>query len=394
MRFRAVVALAMVVTLVGAAAVGAGAYDAPTDGEASVRASEEPAVGEYDQVIDVRLEENGDARWTVTVYEPLETDRERETFREMGERWEAEVADIDFDVDMFREYAELASAATGRQMAIPAESVVRNASIQGDTGVLELTFTWTSFARKDGDRLVVDDAFRSPTGTWLPRLEDGQLLIVRPPEGFVISDSPPGPGVDNQTVQWEGPTTFSPTYFLDDPLVYRADSSPPPTPTPTVTPTPAGPNGSDLPEGLFVGILAAALVGGAMAVYRSRGGDVSGSLGTDEGAAEPEESGDDPDDGSQPRSAPDPDGDDPDGEDPFAGVDEELLSDDERVLRLLAANGGRMKQAAIVDETDWSNAKVSQLLSSMEEDGEIDKLRIGRENLISLPDVEVADVEE
>ena len=72
-------------------------------------------------------------------------------------------------------------------------------------------------------------------------------------------------------------------------------------------------------------------------------------------------------------------------------IETELLSDEERVERLLSSNGGRMKQADIVKETDWSNAKVSQLLSAMEEDGRIDKLRIGRENLISFPDEEITD---
>jgi uncharacterized membrane protein len=50
-----------------------------------------------------------------------------------------------------------------------------------------------------------------------------------------------------------------------------------------------------------------------------------------------------------------------------------------------------MKQANIVKETNWSNAKVSQLLSSMDEAGRVDKLRIGRENLITLPDEEPGD---
>ncbi|MEF8937751.1 MAG: hypothetical protein V5A32_07330, partial [Halovenus sp.] len=76
------------------------------------------------------------------------------------------------------------------------------------------------------------------------------------------------------------------------------------------------------------------------------------------------------------------------------GIDEELLSDEERVERLLSKNGGRMKQANIVKETDWSNAKVSQLLSSMEEEDRIDKLRIGRENLISFPDEDITESNE
>jgi uncharacterized membrane protein len=81
-------------------------------------------------------------------------------------------------------------------------------------------------------------------------------------------------------------------------------------------------------------------------------------------------------------------GDEPDS------VDLDLLSDEERVEHLLEQNGGRMKQATIVKETGWSNAKVSQLLSSMDEEGQIEKLRIGRENLISLPGEGVGDLDD
>lgn len=67
-------------------------------------------------------------------------------------------------------------------------------------------------------------------------------------------------------------------------------------------------------------------------------------------------------------------------------VDLDLLSDEERVELLLERNGGRMKQANIVKETGWSDAKVSQLLSAMADEERVEKLRLGRENLISLPD--------
>lgn len=61
------------------------------------------------------------------------------------------------------------------------------------------------------------------------------------------------------------------------------------------------------------------------------------------------------------------------------------LTDEERVLRLLDANGGRMRQTAIVETTGWSKSKTSMLLSEMESEGAISKLRVGRENLISQP---------
>jgi uncharacterized membrane protein len=63
---------------------------------------------------------------------------------------------------------------------------------------------------------------------------------------------------------------------------------------------------------------------------------------------------------------------------------EEDLSDRELVLGILDENDGRMKQARIVDGTDWSKSKVSMVLSEMEDDGEISKLRVGRENIISV----------
>jgi hypothetical protein len=62
----------------------------------------------------------------------------------------------------------------------------------------------------------------------------------------------------------------------------------------------------------------------------------------------------------------------------------EPLTDEDRVLALLREHGGRMKQSQIVAETEWSKAKVSRLLSTMNDEGTIDKLSVGRENIISL----------
>jgi len=59
------------------------------------------------------------------------------------------------------------------------------------------------------------------------------------------------------------------------------------------------------------------------------------------------------------------------------------LSDREIVLDILEENEGRMKQARIVESTDWSKSKVSMVLSEMEKEGDISKLRVGRENIIS-----------
>ncbi|PSP72174.1 IclR-like transcriptional regulator [Halobacteriales archaeon QS_3_64_16] len=62
----------------------------------------------------------------------------------------------------------------------------------------------------------------------------------------------------------------------------------------------------------------------------------------------------------------------------------DLLTDEDRVLHLLDRHGGRMKQSRIVEGTEWSKAKVSRLLSSMDDEDAIEKLSLGRENVISL----------
>ncbi|WP_243645180.1 helix-turn-helix transcriptional regulator [Natrarchaeobius chitinivorans] len=67
---------------------------------------------------------------------------------------------------------------------------------------------------------------------------------------------------------------------------------------------------------------------------------------------------------------------------------DEFMTDRERVQKLVSENGGRMKQSKIVDSVDWSKAKVSRLLAELEEDEQITKLRLGRENLVCLPDHE------
>lgn len=65
---------------------------------------------------------------------------------------------------------------------------------------------------------------------------------------------------------------------------------------------------------------------------------------------------------------------------------EHLLSNEERILRLIRENGGRIKQQRVVSEFDWSAARTSQLVGELREDGKIDVFRLGRENVLRLPD--------
>lgn len=63
----------------------------------------------------------------------------------------------------------------------------------------------------------------------------------------------------------------------------------------------------------------------------------------------------------------------------------EFLTDEDRVIRLLESNGGQVRQLDIVEQTEWSKSKVSRLLSRMHDNDQIEKISMGRENLIALP---------
>ncbi len=335
----------------------------------------------------VELDPDRDAEWTVIVRYELTDANETAAFETVAERYlDGEVGPSE---SLFENFAAGASENTDRQMAI--EDVDRSVAVldeeDGDlddmdvpedvvaVGELRLTFTWTAFLEEDGDDLVLGDALTTPTnGTWLRSLEDGQTIEVTPPSGYSVSvTSLP---IRDSAVIIEGPVTFDADERVE--VVYSQTGV-----------AAAG----DLPWTLIVGgiVVAALLIAGGLLGYRrsdvgdggapaedvTRPGDAPGP-----GMAEPT--------GSTDAGASVGEGSNGVGADadPAPEEDLSLLSDDERVERLLDRNGGRMRQAAIVRETGWSDAKVSQLLSRMAEAGQVEKLRLGRENLISLPDGE------
>lgn len=71
-----------------------------------------------------------------------------------------------------------------------------------------------------------------------------------------------------------------------------------------------------------------------------------------------------------------------------SSADDRPLTDAERVQRLLESREGRMRQADIVDEVEWSASKTSRVIGEMADEGTIEKLRLGRENLIEIADDE------
>ena len=117
---------------------------------------------------------------------------------------------------------------------------------------------------------------------------------------------------------------------------------------------------------LLVGVIGVGIVGAAVLLWRTGQDSYHDHNGPDSPASAPVENGTPP-----PAAEPDDESDD-------------ILTDEGRVLNLLTDNRGRMKQVDIVEETGWSKSKVSRLLSRMEERGDINRLRVGRGNIVYL----------
>ena len=326
------------------------AQTTPPDGSALAAAG----VSEPTTTFEVALQPDRSADWTVTVAYDLQTDDQQAAFDELAAAYQDGEANFGPTAALYENLAARASEATDREMSVenPSYDAVR----RGTTGRLELSFTWTAFLADAGDeQLVFNDALSTPGGTWLSTLEDDQVLRITTPRGYAIT-SANVPFADN-TVEIEGPRTFSANDHIRitfEESVFGAGAL------------------------RFVGvavIIAAMIIGVAVLLRRNdsiavRDRVLPGDGDDDPAAAAPTAPTEEP-------AEPDP-----------PEEDLSLLADDERVERLLERNGGRMRQAAIVEETNWSDAKVSQLLSSMADEDRVSKLRIGRENLITLPGVD------
>jgi hypothetical protein len=397
-----------------------------------------PGFDDHETDVRVRLYANGSASWAVETRYALDSEFERSVFSRYATDFERGATTAGYDVALFERAAANASAATGRSMAVV--NPERTAAVENGSGVVRLTFVWRNFAESGAnDTLVVGDAFRTPdNGSWLASLGTGQTVTVRAPPEYVVSSNPGFFQPNSRTIVVEGPRRFEGEDVQAFVVSYQPNPEPPfpwalvggaiavvavvavgagyyvriagdgsdadPDAGPgTGTGTGVG-TGSDPGDAPGAGDAAAGrdgVAGAADADGAAGGGGAAGAGDADghpgspvagtgagagaAGAAGPASSTD--------GAAADADPDAADDGEAERDVDLELLSDEERVERLLRRNGGRMKQASIVSETGWSDAKVSQLLSSMAEADRVDKLRLGRENLISLPDEGAASAE-
>lgn len=293
-------------------------------------------------VIRIQVRPDGDAVWEVQYRVELDEDT-RAAFESVRQRVDENPLQYTGPfAEMMKRAAAAGAADTGREMAIRNVSV-RARTLPTDVGVVTYRFEWAAFADRSGDRMVVGDAIG---GFPLP---EQRTLWIQWPAGADVAQVSPSPDTRrDRAVAWRGPVAFAP----DEPRVVVTGGAPPP-----VAP---------------LGVAALAVVLAAVGVvgwrrYRSEPAPDTAAdeaVGTDTGAA-----------GASPASETTDE----------ETVPEELLSDAERLLDLVEANGGRMKQQDVVAELEWSETKTSQVVGDLSEEGKLEVYRIGRENVLALP---------
>ena len=365
--------------------VGLGAASAP--GEAPF---EQMDIEADDVLMTVELDGSGSATWTIAYRTRLADADEESAFEELRDDIEA---DPESYTDRFRERmestADAAAASTGREMSI------ENVTVRADRrelartyGVVTYEFHWTGFAAVDGDRITAGDAL---DGLFL---DDETSLIVAWSDEYRLTDTSPTPSeTRDASVVWNGPVEFpgdEPRVALE--RVDDGDDGAGDDERAT-----EGRDGATAPDEsisaiTLLGVVVAIVVVGGATYYRRRvrtaadGDDtprdaLGASTETNAGGAANDETGSVETDGDAADGEPtEDDADDADD------IDTTLLSNEEQVLRLIEAQGGRMKQADVAEELDWTAAKTSQVVTGLRDEEKLDGFRLGRENVLSLPD--------
>lgn len=313
-----------------------------------------------DVVVEIHVAPDGRAAWTVEYRVRLADEESTEAFETVEEDV---AANPEGYVSGFAEQVNASVAAAsdrvGREMSAHGYAVSTSVqSIPAEYGIVRYTFDWESFARADDERLVVGDAVAGFV------LDANTRLVVAWPSALALERAVPDPDERrDRAVVWNGRET---DFVASEPVVELRRTDGAGGPAATGTDTDAVPFGAALVAGVLVVALAAATLG--VVRYRSRrnpadaASERSGTTSVDQGSADGRS--------DTPRTG--------------GAVDEDLLSNEERVLGLVERNGGRIKQQDIAERFEWTDAKTSRVVSKLKEADDVDVYRLGRENVVQL----------
>jgi hypothetical protein len=285
----------------------------------------------YATTYTITVLEDGSALWQIEYRTLLASDDDLLAFdnytRELPSVYLPQVQEL------MQRSAVQASVAGSRPMAI--SNVTGNAVVQasptGRYGIVIFSFSWSGFAKPDGS-LVIGDAFSG--GLYL---EKDNALIIRYPYGWIVSHVEPEPDQQRDSLIWYGLRSFGP----GEPRVLLEKATFPLVP-------------------LVVGIIIIISVLAGFLVYRAK---------QRRAGQDTQEDRDEISDQGEPAAL---------------LSEEEQAGLEERITTLLKAGGGEQYQAEIVKTLGLPKSTVSSALNNLHQNGVIQKVKKGRENLIRL----------
>ncbi|MFB6071492.1 MAG: helix-turn-helix transcriptional regulator [Halobacterium sp.] len=368
---------------------------APATGATPDQAFGMPQEFDPDSVsLSAALQPDGDAAWQFTYRMRLTTDNETAAFEELQrDVRQNRSAYVDRFRERIRGTVAAAENATERNMSVANVSVSTrvNSLNEYSLGVVTYSFTWHGFAAVDGERIVAGDALE---GFYL---DNETSLTISWPENYeALEVDPPGERPRANAVKWSGPIEFGvgqPSVVVAPADTTTTDGGPTTVDLTDTNGGPTEPSGGGTSLWMLVGALLVVLVAAAAGwLYwtRSRDGEPPGPVPSPPGGG-----------GTGGESGGGESGGSGGGEAAESGAaggaaagaaseepPEELLSNEERVKRFLESQGGRAKQQAVVEELGWTEAKTSQVVKEMRENDELESFRIGRENVLKLPEAD------
>ncbi|NIV68425.1 hypothetical protein GWN43_06260 [Candidatus Bathyarchaeota archaeon] len=275
------------------------------------------------------MHSDGSATWVMEQRFLLETKEEEDMFRKYSD-WRY------FSNHFIQNVTSLVNEAklrTGREdMAVPLESFKLTISGSGSYKVIRYRFEWIEFADSTGGQIIIGDVFEVE-GLFL--LGDG-ILDITVSSGYVIeSVSPPGDADSGIDLRWNNVTNLE----SGEPEVVLRQR--------------AFGVGAILREHAIMIISVILVLGiGSFSVWYFRFGKKAEKR--VKGVAQPPE------------------------------VQFELQDDEEKVVDLLRATGGRLYQSTVAERLEFSRSKTSKLLTSMEKEGRIRREKKGRQKVVIL----------
>ncbi|WP_293033607.1 hypothetical protein [Natronococcus sp.] len=64
------------------------------------------------------------------------------------------------------------------------------------------------------------------------------------------------------------------------------------------------------------------------------------------------------------------------------GTDDRQLHDDDKVLRLLVKRGGRVDESTVLEETNWSEEHLREVVEQMEDEDQVSAITVGQKRVI------------